>query len=188
LYSEKELIIRCIAGERQAYEQLYGQYGPKMLGLCSRYVRERSEAQDLLQDGFIKVFQNLHKYRSEGSFEGWVRHIMVNTSISHYRKTQQDYNHVNIDDVYEELQPYQENEIIENINTDVLLKLVQELPPYCKIVFNLYVFEGLKHREIAEQLGIGEGTSKSNLQDARRVLQRKMIAINQEAKPNYNQK
>jgi RNA polymerase sigma-70 factor, ECF subfamily len=183
LYSEKELIRRCIAGERQAYEQLYGQYGPKMLVVCSRYVSERSEAEDVLQEGFMKLFQNLHHYRNEGSFEGWIRRIMVNTALKHYNKTAQNMDYLTIDALYEKLSPNNEHSVIETINAERLLTLIQELPPAYKAVFNLYVFEGLKHREIAEQLGIGEGTSKSNLQDARRLLQRKIAVLNQEAKP-----
>jgi RNA polymerase sigma-70 factor, ECF subfamily len=183
LYSEKELIRRCLTGERQAYEQLYGQYGPKMLVVCSRYVSGRSQAEDVLQEGFIKLFQNLHNYRNEGSFEGWIRRIMVNTSLQHYKQTAQNRPHVPIDDLYEDHCPTDEYDIIETINAERLLALIQELPSAYKTVFNLYVFEGLKHREIAEQLGIGEGTSKSNLQDARRLLQRKIAVLNQEAKP-----
>lgn len=183
MYSEKELIRRCIAGERLAYEQLYGQYSPKMLVVCRRYVSDHSEAEDVLQEGFIKLFQNLHHYRNEGSFEGWIRRIMVNISLQHYRQNAQTITHLTIDNLYEDLSPGDEQSIIETINAERLLTLIEELPPVYKIVFNLYVFEGLKHKEIADQLGIKEGTSKSNLQDARRLLQRKIAVLNQEAKP-----
>lgn len=108
---------------------------------------------------------------------------MVNICLQHFKQTIQNLPHITVDKLYEDLSFTDEPDIIEMINAEQLLTLIQELPPAYKAVFNLYVFEGLKHREIAEQLGIGEGTSKSNLQDARRLLQRKIARLNQEAKP-----
>jgi RNA polymerase sigma-70 factor (ECF subfamily) len=183
LYEQKELIKRCIAGERKAYEQLYEQYGRKMLVVCNRYVQERSEAQDLLQEGFIKVFKHLSSFKNEGSFEGWIQKIMVNVALQHYQKSIKAYNHVSIGELSIEMQLSNDEDILGQIHAEVLLKLIQELPPSYKMVFNLYVFEGLKHREIAERLGISEGTSKSNLNDARKILQYKITLLNQEAKP-----
>jgi RNA polymerase sigma-70 factor (ECF subfamily) len=143
-------------------------YSPKMFGVCLRYSGHQEDAQDILQEGFIKVFRNLEKFRREGSFEGWMRRIFVNTAIEHYRKS------INLYPVSES----QENNVedkewnaFDKLALKDLVKLIQTLSPGYRTVFNLYVVEGYTHREIAEMMGISEGTSKSQLARAKAILQ-----------------
>lgn len=180
---ESQLIKACLRGEASAYEDLYRRYAPKMMVVCKRYVGDYEDAKDLLQEGFMKIFQELHRFRNEGSFEGWIRRIMVNISLEHYKKTVKP--NQQLDDILllnDYSQPIADQDIESQLSAEELLLLVQTLPPAYRMVFNLYVFEGFKHHEIAKQLGIGEGTSKSNLQDARRILQKKILTMNKEAK------
>jgi len=154
-----------------------------MMVVCKRYVGDFEDAKDLLQEGFMKVFQELHRFRNEGSFEGWIRRIMVNVSLEHYKKiVKLNFQSEDIALLNDYSQPMADQDIESQLSADELLLLVQTLPPAYRMVFNLYVFEGFKHHEIAKQLGIGEGTSKSNLQDARRILQKKIVTMNKEAK------
>jgi len=181
----KDLIDGCVAGDRQSQNELYGILGPKMFAVCLRYAKNRDEAQEILQDGFIRVFEFLHQYKFNGSFEGWVRKIMVNCALQKFRTKAQMHAVVNID--FGDEAPISSTDILSQIGVKELLKLVQQLSPGYRTVFNLYVFEGLKHREIAELLGISEGTSKSNLSDARSFLQKAVYNSLQAAKPNFNQ-
>jgi RNA polymerase sigma-70 factor, ECF subfamily len=180
---ENQLIKSCLKGESSGYNALYAKYAPKMLVVCTRYVSDFDDAKDLLQEGFIKVFEELHRFRNEGSLEGWIRRIMVNSALNYYKK----YSHIKYqtDDISQLKNDIPDQTIVDiesQINNEELLNLVQTLPPCYRMVFNLYVFEGYKHQEIAKQLGIREGTSKSNLQDARRLLQHKINTIQKEAK------
>ena len=179
-----QLIKLCLKGERNSQRQLYELLGPKMLTVCMRYSRNREEAEDTLQEGFIKVFENLRTFRHNGSFEGWVRKIMVNCSLQKFRSKPQLHAIINIDDTTIEFADTEN--ISSQLGTKELLKMVQQLPPACRMVFNLYVFEGMKHREIAEQLGVSEGTSKSNLSDARAILQKAVASNSLIAKQNIN--
>jgi len=135
-----------------------------------RYATGREEAEEILQEGFIKVFEFLHQYKGSGLLEGWVRKIMINTALQKLRSRANMRPVITMDTVEQEVK--YEQDIIGNIGAKELLKLVQALPTAYRLVFNLYVFEGYKHREIAELLFISEGTSKSNLFDARNILQR----------------
>jgi RNA polymerase sigma-70 factor (ECF subfamily) len=168
------LIEGCLKGERDAQNRLYGIFSPKMLNVCFRYSKNREEAEDTLVTGFMKVFENLHRFKREGSLEGWIRKIMVNTAIEKYRKQSKRHRMVSLGEIREF--EFSEENILNDMNTRDLTRLVQTLPPGYQMVFNLYVFEGLKHREIAQQLGISEGTSKSNLHDARAILKREITA------------
>lgn len=168
--SEEKLISDCLDGDSAAQYALYKLYAAKMLAVCKRYVRDTSEAENVLQEGFMLVFDKLTQFRFEGSFEGWIRKIMVNKAIQHCRQKASMYAVVNLDDYSDEL--IGTDEILNTIASKDLLNMIQELPPAYKLVFNLYVFEGYKHREIAGILGITEGTSKSNLSDARKILKR----------------
>jgi len=143
-----------------------------MLLVCLRYIKERGNAEDVLQEGFINVFEKLGQFKGEGSFEGWIRRIMVNKSIEFLRKSSPLHRFVDIEDKDDQF--ISAEDIMSNIASKDLLRLIQDLPPAYRMVFNLYVFEGLKHKEIAEQLGISEGTSKSNLSDARAILKKKI--------------
>jgi RNA polymerase sigma-70 factor (ECF subfamily) len=178
LHSEQTILKACIAGNRKAQAKLYGQYARKMLGTCMWYARNREEAEEILQDGFVRVFTYLHTYSGQGSLEGWIRRIMINAALARAKAG------LHLRPVIEYNPAYHENgeeaSVIAMMDARELLNLVQSLPPAYRMVFSLYVLEGMKHREIALMLGIAEGTSKSNLSDARAIL-RKAIVIQQKA-------
>ncbi len=137
-----------------------------------RYAGSREEAEDVLQEGFILVFEKMPQFRMQGSFEGWIRRIMVNKSLEHLRKSAKIYPMLEIENVEDKF--ISPEDVLNDIDSRELLKMIQELSPVYKMVFNLYVFEGMSHKEIATQLGIAEGTSKSNLSDARTLLKKKI--------------
>jgi RNA polymerase sigma-70 factor (ECF subfamily) len=168
----EQLIERCINNDVVAQELLYRRYASKMFGVCLRYASNKMEAEDILQEGFIKVFANLKNYRGEGSFEGWIRKTMVNTAINHYRKNLRYFQNIDIESV--DIHDTFDKNGLSSLTEEELLKLVQELPQGYRMVFNLYVIEGYSHKEIAEQLNISENTSKSQLSRARGVLQAKV--------------
>ena len=163
------LIEGCIRGDRQSQSQLYAMLMQKMFVVCLRYSKNKEEAEEILQEGFMKVFEFIHQYKFAGSFEGWVRKIMVNCALQKYRSKKL---HAVVDIDPATIENIGHENIISQIGTKELLQMVQQLPPSYRMVFNLYVFEGMKHREIAQHLNISEGTSKSNLSDARAILQR----------------
>ncbi len=172
--SEDILIKKCIEWDSTAQNRLYDKFASKMLAVCLRYSRNKEEAEDILHEGFMKVFENIHKFRSEGSLEGWIRKIMYHTAIQKFRSRKEVENTISIDHNHLNLSHHSSSDILSQIGVKELIQLIQNLPPKYQIVFNLYVFEGLKHREIAEKLGVTEGTSKSNLSDARAILQREI--------------
>jgi RNA polymerase sigma factor (sigma-70 family) len=141
-----------------------------MMGVCMWYARNREEAEEILQDGFLRVFRYIHTYNKAGSLEGWIRSVIISAALSHYRNKSIRMWVVN-DLEISNYEPSVEPVFELSYDGKELVKLVQQLPPCYRMVFNLYVFEGLKHREIAALLQISEGTSKSNLSDARRILQ-----------------
>jgi RNA polymerase sigma-70 factor (ECF subfamily) len=167
-YTIEDLVKRCKANERKAQELLYKQFASKMLGVCLRYATDRMEAEDMLQNGFIRVFQKMADYRGEGSFEGWVRRIFVNTAIEHFRrKTYQQ----PITERHENTVEGKYLSVLDDLAEKDIMKLIQELSPGYRTVFNLYVVEGYTHKEIGDLLNISEGTSKSQLSRAKVVLQ-----------------
>ncbi len=168
-FSEIDLIQGCIDGNRQMQEQLYQKYSSKMYGVCLRYSGNVEDANDLLQEGFIKIFKNLIKFRGEGSFEGWMRRIFVNTSIEHFRKKVKLYN---VGEVQENTIEDNDWNILDTLAEKDIIALVNELSPGYKAVFNMHVIEGYSHKEIADILGITEGTSKSQLARAKGVLKK----------------
>ena len=152
-------------------ELLYHRFSPKMYSVCLRYSGNAEDARDLLQEGFIKIFKNLSKYRGDGSFEGWIRRIFVNTSIEHFRKK------VYLQDVTETQERTLEDKewnVLDDLAEKDIMKMIHQLSPGYKAVFNMHVVEGYSHKEIAEMLGINEGTSKSQLARAKMVL-KKMV-------------
>ncbi len=171
-HAEYNLIKNCLSGKREAQKGFYDRFAASMFGVCLRYAHDYQQAEDLLQEGFIKVFNNLDKYRGDGSFEGWIRRIFVNTAIEHFRKSQhmlpvhdlQIVNNLNV-----------QNEALTNLAVETLMGFIRALSPGYKTVFNLYAIEGYSHREISEILGISEGTSKSQLARARYILQREVL-------------
>jgi RNA polymerase sigma factor (sigma-70 family) len=160
-------------GNHLIFEKIYQELSPKMYGVCLRYASDKDEAKDILQESFIKIYHQLKTFRGDGSFEGWSRKIVVNTALEYFR-TKTKYQSVPLHDFEEVFEIENDDDILSDLSFQEMLLLVQELPPTYRLVFNLYVFEGMKHREIAQELGISEGTSKSNLSDARRILQKKL--------------
>jgi RNA polymerase sigma-70 factor (ECF subfamily) len=144
-----------------------------MFTVCLRYANSREEAKDLLQEGFIKVFDCLHQFKFEGSFEGWMKRVIVNNALQKIRSKSHLHAIIPIEEV-PQTHTVNPQEIFSHLGTKELLQLVQDLPTIYRLVFNLYVFEGMKHKEISKLLGISEGTSKSNLHDARVILQKKL--------------
>ncbi|MDK2979132.1 MAG: hypothetical protein PWP52_1846 [Bacteroidales bacterium] len=167
-----EIIKACIKGDRKAQKQLYQLFADKMFGVCLRYADNADEAKDILQDGFIKVFLNLKQFNHKGSFEGWVRRIMVNTALEKFRDRSYLFA-VNMEQGYES-KDSEYDHILSELAVQDLLKLIQELSPQYRMVFNLYAIEGYSHKEICEMLNIKEGTSKSNLSRAREILKEKV--------------
>ena len=177
--TERELIKGCLEGERRCQEILYSRYARRMYAVCLRYARHELEAQDLMQEGFIRVFEKLKDFRREGSFEGWIRRIMVHTSINQYRKKSFQQERFGMERMPEgEVGP----EAVGRLGEAELLAMVSSLPDGYRMVFNLYAVEGYDHAEIAELLGCGESTSRSQLAKARRLLQMK---INASSTPAY---
>ena len=181
--SDDQIVKECRKGKRKGYSLLYRKYSPVLLGLCMRYTRSRAEAEDVLQEGFIKVFQKIKTFENKGSFEGWLKRIMVNTAINYYKSNRkygfsEEFNANNIN----HMEAYSDNETVE-IETPVkqedMLAMINELPDGYRLVFNMYVFDGLTHREIAAGLGISEGTSKSQLSKARKHLKEKVEKLQQ---------
>jgi len=166
-HEEKNFITACINKERWAQRKLYEEHYPKMMGVCLRYSNNREDALDILHDGFIKVFNNISKYQPGTSMSAWIRRIMVNTSIDFYRKMVRRRTE-DIETAYD--LSGKEADAISQCSEKEILKAVQGLSPAYRAVFNLYVIEGFSHREIAEQLGITESTSRSNLVKARLKL------------------
>ena len=170
MLTEQELIEGCRKNDRAAQMALYDRYCRKMMALCMRYSKTTAEAEDILQEGFVKVFNAIANFRQEAKLETWITRIMVNTALNVQRKKLYLYPMVDV----EELE-LPENEIsISGINFKQLLEMIQSLPQGCQIVFNLFAIEGYSHKEIAEQLGISEGTSKSQFARARSLLQQKL--------------
>lgn len=169
-----QIIEGCIRGDRHSQNRLYHLYAPKIFPVCLRYSKSREDAEDILQEGFFRIFNHISQYKKAGSFEGWMRKIMVNTALEKFRSKARLYPVISIESAagYD----FSVNDTLQKIEAKELITLTQQLPPVYRMVFNLYVFEGLKHKEIARLLNISEGTSKSNLFDARKILQRSLNA------------
>lgn len=180
----KNIIKDCAAGDSVAQEKIYTLFSPKMFGVCLRYAKDNMEAEDNLHEGFVKIFTNIKKFRGDGSFEGWVRRIMVNVSLEKYRK--QHMTHP-VEDmgIYDSAMEEPEDAPVQLKEEDLLL-LVQQLPPRYRMVFNLYAIEGYTHKEISEQMEISVGTSKSNLARARKILKSKVLELCSELKTTRN--
>jgi RNA polymerase sigma factor (sigma-70 family) len=174
LADELDNIIKgCIDGKRMAQEQLYRMFAAKMYGICLRYSKNTEEAQDAMQEGFIKVFDKIYQFKNTGPFEGWLRRIMVNTTLEQYRKKSHTILTDQVPDTTEEI-----SESLDIGLTEAeLIYMIQNLPERYQMVFNLYVFEEMPHKDIARELGITEGTSKSDLSRARGILQKKINAL-----------
>ena len=167
------LLKACIQGDRKAQRKLYEQLAPKMFPVCLRYMNNREMAEDVMQDGFVTLFSKLDSYSGTGSFEGWARKIFVNTALMQLRRNDVLKESDNLDDAWDIGRP--DPSAIQEIGHKELLDLIAELPPGFRTVFNMYVIEGYSHKEIADELGISENTSRSQLQRARVILQKKIL-------------
>ncbi|MDR2027114.1 MAG: sigma-70 family RNA polymerase sigma factor [Prevotellaceae bacterium] len=172
---DEQLIKGCIKKDIRAQKQLYEKYAPLMMSVCLRYVKDKEIAQNLLHDGFIKLFDKIHTYSGSGSFVGWMRKIFVNTALEYLRHN--DVFKYSIDvDIAVNIESAEESPV-DKISADELMKCITELPPGFRTVFNMFAIEGYSHAEIAEQLGIQEGTSRSQYARARTLLQQKILKL-----------
>jgi RNA polymerase sigma factor (sigma-70 family) len=169
---EDELIKGCLRRDRNAQKQLFDLYSSKMYGLCYRYVRHAMEAEDIMVTAFTKIFERIEQFKGEGSFEGWIRRIMVNEALTYLRKNRSMYLETDLEQADRE-PDY--DQLGDHLEAEDLMKMIQELPAGYRLVFNMYAIDGYSHKEIADQLGISENTSKSQLSRARVYLQ-KMLA------------
>lgn len=169
--TENDIIIGCINEDRQCQRDLFNRYAGKMMTVCLRYARHRMEAEDILQDAFIKVFDNIKRFESKGSFEGWIRRIVVNTALKNASRHGFQKEIMGTDNVVE---TSEDPSVLSKLSEDEILGLIQQLPDGYRTVFNLYCIEGFSHKEVGESLGIEESTSRSQLVKARNMLQNKV--------------
>ncbi len=169
MLTEEELIDGCCKNKRSSQKQLYERFSGKMLVVGMRYTKSRFEAEDILQEAFMKVFENIRKFRRECPLEQWIKRIVINTALNQNRSKLYLYPAVDVDTLDEVLPDAEFT--LSNFRFQELLTMIQELPPRCQIIFNLHAIEGYQHHEIAEMLGIQEGTSKSQYARARGLLQ-----------------
>ena len=167
MQKEANIVDRCKRQDRKAQKALYEKYSPLFYAICMRYVKNRTEAEDLMVESFYKIFSKIDSYKGQGSFEGWMKRIVINESLMHIRKHKNLSLHVEIEKAYD---LKEESTIISDINYKEVLGLLDDLAPGYRTIFNLYIIEGYKHREIAELLGISINTSKSQLILAKKKL------------------
>ena len=172
----REMIDGCIRGEKRYQDKLYKMFSSLLYGICLRYTKNRMEAQDVMQETFVKIYRHIHTFTDGHSFEGWVRRIAINTSITQYRKNQKLGYPEDIDDV---VRAKDEPLLVEDLEytQEEMLKCINNLPKGYRTVFNLYVVEGFMHKEIGDMLGIDVNTSKSQLSRAKSHLQRELIEL-----------
>jgi RNA polymerase sigma factor (sigma-70 family) len=168
--TEEQLVHGCVKGDPSAQKLLYQQFCRRMMSVCMRYANDREQAQDMLQDGFVKVFQKIGHFRGDGPLAGWIARTMVNTALDHIRRNK-PYDH-SLDLAEAEHLHQEDGQALSGMTTDELLALIQALPAGYRTVFNLFVIEGYAHREIADMLGISENTSKSQFMKARAYLRK----------------
>lgn len=174
-FSDQELVSACLKKERKAYKELYDRFSPLMKGVCIRYANSEIEADDILQESFIKVFKHLNQYTDEGKLGGWIKRITVNTAIEFYRKRAVYEKHMN--DLALEAESGKTSELFQTVDLDLLRQEIQQLPDGFRVVFNLYAIEGFTHKEISEKLSISIGTSKSQFSRAKKLLQKRVSEI-----------
>jgi RNA polymerase sigma factor (sigma-70 family) len=174
--TENQLIKACIKEDAASQKEVFDRFSGRMLTVCLRYARSSADAEDILQDAFIKVFDKMHQFKFEGSFEGWIRRIVVNTALKKYSLRRYEKEVVGY-----EIKDKDESSIEASAYTDLtakeLMDLINALPSGYKLIFNLYVIEGYQHDEIAEMLGIQPGTSRSQLVKARNMLQKQILEL-----------
>ncbi len=166
--TEKEIIQGCIQERRECQQEIFRRYAGKMLAVCMRYARHQMEAEDVLQDAFIKVFDHIQQFQFKGSFEGWIRRIVVNTALKNFDRKSFSYEQIGLEPHHDQRV---EPTVYDHLLEEELLALIAKLPEGYRLVFNLYAIEGYSHAEIGEMLGIQESTSRSQLVKARKMLQ-----------------
>lgn len=181
--SESELIRQCKRQDRRAQKLLYEQQAPIMLTVCRRYINDSDMAEEIMLSGFVKVFGKMDQFKGDGSFQGWIRRIMVTTCLEWIRNNKKLYKEVDLD----EINPAIDFETADqSLEADDLMQMIEELPQGYRTIFNLYAIEGYNHKEIAEQLEISVNTSKSQLSRARSLLQKKLAENERELKRKDN--
>ncbi len=174
--SDSDILKGCIKGDSSAQRELFNRYSRILLGICVRYAGSVEEAEDILQEGFVKIFLNISHFKGEGSLMAWMRRIMINTAITHYHKMRKHRYHDDIDEVQEvKMENSEWGEA--DFTSEELWNVIQRMPEGYRMVFSLYAVEGYKHREIAEKLGIDENTSKSQYSRARRWLMERLVKL-----------
>ena len=174
-FSDKDLVKACLSNSREAQKVFYHRFATRAYGICLRFSQGNNQAEDILQEGFIKVFSNLGKFRFEGSLEGWIKRIVVNVAIDFVKKNVKHSQELN--ESVDETCDIFEDEVISNLSAEDLMKMIQELPDSKRLIFNLYAYEGYAHKEIAEMLGISVMTSKSQYCKAKKILQERLTNI-----------
>ena len=169
----EQIIELCKKNDRDAQKKLYDIYSPVLYGICIRYVAEKSEAKDILQDGFLKILLKISNFNGNGSFEGWMKRIMVNTAITHYHRNKRHSYHYEIEEI-QEIKIDGNQYRTSDFTMEELTGIIQNLPPGYKMVFNLYAIEEYKHKEIAEKMQIDVNTSKSQYSRAKKLIQKKL--------------
>ncbi|HLN21401.1 MAG TPA: RNA polymerase sigma factor [Bacteroidales bacterium] len=183
--SDQQIIEGCANHDRRAQQELYNQYSRFLLGVCMRYATDKSEAEDILQESFLKIFFNIKDFTGSGSFIGWLRKVAVNTAITHYHKNLKFRYHIEIEE-YVSAETGVTSFEEDFFTSDELYKVLNELPAGYRMVFNLYAIEGYKHKEIAEMLSIDTNTSKSQYSRARAAIREKLEKLEQ-LKKKYNE-
>ena len=180
---EEELIKGCRRGDHKAQQQLFDLYSARLYGICSRYVKNTMQAEDILVMTFTKVFERIHQFKGEGSFEGWLRRITVNEALTYLRRSR-----TMVVETYLEQADREPDydRLGDHLEEEDLLKMIEKLPPGYRIVFNMYAIDGYSHKEIAEQLGINENTSKSQLSRARAYLQKLLLETDWPSNQKFN--
>ncbi len=177
MFTEDEIIDGCLKNDRKMQKVLYDRYASKLYALCLRYAHDRAEADDILQEGFVKIFFKIHQFSRQHSFDGWLKRVIINTAITHYHQNVKHYYQKDIDEI-QESDISGTNEVLESeYSAEELLTVVQSLSTGYRTVFNLYAVEGYKHKEIAEMLKIDETTSKSQYHRAKKIIQERLTHL-----------
>ena len=174
--TEDEFLRGCLKGATSCQKEIVNRFAGRMLGVCNRYARNSADGEDILQDAFIKVFDKLHQFKFEGSFEGWIRKIVVNTALKKYSLRRYEKEVVGYE-IKDRDESSMEPSAYAHLNQKEIMDLINNLPDGYRLIFNLYVIEGYQHDEIAEMLGIQSGTSRSQLVKARTMLQKQILQL-----------
>lgn len=185
LETNKRLIKTCLDGNQKARKELYDLYSPQMMSICRRYMKDEEEAKDVFQQAFFSVYKNLAQVKNPKALSGWIKQTFIHTALNRLKQKKRD--HLINEQSAEDIRVENWNEALDKLAVDVIMKLIENLPTGCRTVFNMYAIDGYAHKEIAKELGISEGTSKSQLHDARKSLQA-AIHKNSLSKINLNSK